>query len=97
MKDCTDCKFEKGGMICKQGHVRRLKYENLQTVGHFPLEECHAWEEKKKECWWCRDWEAFGKIFSGYNYNLVKKLIGLNPDEPKCPICGKKLEYRGCL
>ncbi len=77
-RSCEDCRSEKGGMICLQGHVRRIRYENLNAMGHFPLEDCHAWEEKKV-CW-CEGKDI--KIYNGFDY--MKPIF--------CPECGKKLE-----
>ena len=54
-----------------------------------PFSHCHHPEPR---CWWCEDWKKFeiGYINMGA-YETTKKLIGLNPDDPECPICGKKL------
>jgi hypothetical protein len=47
-RSCEDCKWDKKGMICLQGHVRGIKCKIAD--GYVPLEDCHAWEEKVK-CW----------------------------------------------
>ena len=84
MENCENCKWDLKGE-CKQGHVRWNRDKK------WIIEDCHAWEEKKEECWWCRDWLAFTKESKGFPiYERMKKLIGLNLSDPECPLCGKK-------
>ncbi len=86
-RSCEDCKFEKDGMICKQGHVRRIKYENLNVVGHIPLEDCHAWGEKSK-CWcsWCS--QTFPSTFCSWADEMYFKYAF---KVQFCPVCGRLL------
>ena len=55
---------------------------------------CHHDEpEEKPKCWWCEDWLVFTKESKGFPiYEVVRKLIGLNPEDPKCPICDARLK-----
>jgi len=53
--NCTTCEWERKGMICLQGHVRRIKYEGLKAIGHIPIESCHAWKAQKG-CERCYCW-----------------------------------------
>ncbi len=48
MPSCENCNWEKKGGICLQGHVRRIKYEDLRAIGHVDIENCHAWVENPK-------------------------------------------------
>jgi len=87
-RSCEDCKFEKDGMICLQGHVRKTKYENLNAVGHIDLEDCHAWGEKLK-CW-C---EYSKERRNNWNVSIIGKDGLPTPvwDIIYCPVCGGKL------
>ena len=71
-------------------------YEKKFGLGYWvsPSNHCHCTEpEEKQVCWWCEDWERFEKIWEqSTTIKVVKKLIGLNPDNPECPICGRKLK-----
>jgi hypothetical protein len=31
--------------FCRQGHVRKLEYDDHYKVKPIPIENCHAWEE----------------------------------------------------
>ncbi len=90
MRDCTTCRYESKNPICHQGHNR--VYEDKEGI-----QDCHAWlEEVKEKCWWCDDYKAY--LFECMSHHLVislerfNKFIGLDPNNPKCPICGRKLE-----
>lgn len=61
MNDCTTCKFDtgtvfRGGLgsniwgsicLCDQGQVR-LFYTQEEPHHRIPIQDCHAWKEKKK-------------------------------------------------
>ena len=85
-RNCINCKFdrlnsEKERMIqCFQGHVRIFKKV---------VENCHAWEEKKK-CW-CgysnrerNNWNVSVKDREGLP-NFVWNIA-------YCPVCGKPMK-----
>lgn len=79
---CIECKWEKGGMVCLQGHVRRIKYENLVAVGHIDLKNCHAWQEKPKSSCWC-DHPTFKMV------TISDRIIDDVVEVQFCPVCGK--------
>lgn len=53
VKNCKNCNWESGEMVCFQGHVRKAKYENLILDDYHPLENCHAWKKMKKKKYLC--------------------------------------------
>ena len=70
-------------------------YDGDQPMRYFKRFYCPVCGKKLKEekpkCWWCEDWLAFTKESKGFPiYEVVKKLIGLNAENPECPICGRK-------
>ena len=87
MKNCQNCQWDKLNpqgqkMIqCGQGHIR-----TFQKI----IENCHAWEEKKK-CWCEYPQERRNNMIVS-----VRDMIGVGPypfwDIIYCPACGKEIK-----
>ncbi len=84
MRDCTTCRWKDlVGAYCKQGHYMVINKDSQV--------DCHAWQEVVKvKCWWCDDYKAYLHLV--ISLERFNKFIGLDPNNPKCPICGSKLE-----
>ncbi len=84
MRSCDTCKFRLGlNDSCMQGHW---------TPDGRIIKDCHAWQEAVKEkCWWCEDYKWFTDFTAQEVLPRLNRVIGLDKDTPKCPICGRKL------
>lgn len=76
--------------LCKNC-IEWLKNKHGDRSYITPFSHCH---HPEPSCWWCWDWLAFEKDYKDTAiYEVVKKLIGLSEEYPKCPVCERRLKW----
>jgi hypothetical protein len=61
------------------------------SVYYPPYQHCHHEPKEKLECWWCKDYKDLIMTFPIEWVIRISRLIGLNKENPKCPICNSEL------